>query len=280
MYKNENKLSIKNTFVKIINESFTIYFLKNILFNEYGSIYSCNKYISNLLQPIKSYIINVLTKIVPLLNSINYFPYSKIHIHNNSAITNYIKMLGIKESKLIYGNIKSKFTVVPDRVECTKSIYTYSVIELRFMLIKRIKCDNYKKRIFAILFFKRIYSGKIKYFDESVHHICNYNMSIICMIYKPTTSFGLMIHMFCKADIIFGPHGAGFTNIIVSKKSVIIFELIKRDHPVLYFATLSNILGFTYYGVYMNYNTQKDEFDMNFTSLIYMFNDFCNYFRC
>lgn len=113
MYKNENKLSIKNTFVKIINESFTIYFFKNILFNEYGSIYSCNKYISNLLQPIKSYIlvyqitqylglaiyhsiINVLTKIVPLLNSINYFPYSKIHIHNNSAITNYIKMLGIK----------------------------------------------------------------------------------------------------------------------------------------------------------------------------------------
>lgn len=77
---------------------------------------------------------------------------------------------------------------------------------------------------------------------------------------KPTTSFGLMIHMFCKADII--------------------FELIKRDHPVLCFATLSNILGFTYYGVYVNYNTQKDEFDMNFTSLIYMFNDYCNYFRC
>lgn len=212
---------------------------------------------------------------MPIIQTIKTNTNSKIHIHRNKAIRNYLSLLGIEEDRLIYGYVKSENVVLMDRVECTSSIYKNSVIELRELLLKKIKRKNIINKN-TILFIKRLYSRRIKNFDSIVSRICSIYNDYICEIYKPNTNFNMMINMFTQADLIFGPHGAGFTNIILSKKEVIILELIRKDLPVLCFATLSNILGYKYYGVYSKYNRNKEEFDMNITTFINYFNEFNN----
>lgn len=307
--KRKNIITAKQ---KLINESFKIFFINEVYVNEYGSILTnCNEYLSlkggcrcklentniyntknystynNVVFQITQYlgssiyhsVINCLTKLIPIYNTLFVYPNSKIHIHNSSAILNYLNMLNIGKERIITGSFLSKKLVIMDRVECTSSIYTYSLIQLRQLLLKKVNKmnivhkneDTNTKR--TLLIIKRLYSRKIKNFDELLFFLCNsYNFT--CFIYHPNVQFYKMIYMFSTANIIFGPHGAGFTNILVSMKTVKIFELIKSAKPVLCFATLANILGYLYYGIYFHYNDIREEFNINLTYMSIFFNDF------
>lgn len=306
--RNGEKLKIVKPKEVLIYENFKIIFLKRVILNQYGSIITYNnQYISlqggcrcvKELENItnnhlvhKSYeivfqitqylgsaiyhsIINCLTKIIPIINTIKRYTYSKIHIHYNKALINYLSILNINKDRLVYGDIKAEYVVYMDRVECTSSLYTNSVIELRELLIKHINKRNtiYNRNI--ILFIKRLYTRKIKNFDSVVSKICSSYLNHTCDIYHPNTDFHKMIYLFSNADIIFGPHGAGFTNIILSKKEVRIFEIIKQNHPVLCFATLSNILKYTYYGVYSKCDNEE-AFNLNTTLIQLYFNELLN----
>lgn len=154
-----------------IYESYKFYMFKHIYVNQYGSIItSSNQYISikggcrcnkelnnitnyrettkyyNLVFQITQYlgssiyhsIINCLTKIVPLIYTINQLIYSKIHIHKNRALINYLKLLNISKRRLTYGTIFSKYIIIMGRVECTSTIYTHSILELRDLLMRKI----------------------------------------------------------------------------------------------------------------------------------------------
>lgn len=296
--------TINNPYLFIKTESFSVLYFRNIILNEYGAILtSCNRYLSikggcrcsketqklifnitkiskyKLVFSITQFlgsaiyhsVINCLTKIIPLLNSINILSYSKIHIHFNHAIIYYFHLLGISKSRLVKGNIYGENVVLMKRVECTSSIYTSSVIELRSLLLNKTRLYSNLYHNNYILFIKRIYTRKIKNFEDVIFSICKAFTNFSCAIYKPDTNFRTMVKMFMYADIIFGPHGAGFTNIILSKKDVAIAELLKYIHPVLCYAKLSSILGYKYYGIYTPFNAISEEFNINSTFLIKIF---------
>lgn len=309
MINSNNKIKLSEQYNKLLNDTYRIIFVVDVYFNQYGSIITltnsfislkggcrCNKEISDanynynckryntIVFQITQYlgsaiyhsIINCLTKIVPIYNTLIYYSASKIHIHKNSAIINYLKLLKFNEDRIISGNFYASKAVIMERVDCASSIYTFSLIQLRNMLRKSshvISSSNYPVKLLII---KRLYSRKINNFQEVINSLCLFRYNFTCNIYFPNTPFRKMIEMFYTADIIVGPHGAGFTNMIVSKENVKIFEIIKASKPVLCFATLANILGYKYYGLYHKYDDKLEQFFINITILAMSFNELIN----
>lgn len=61
-------------------------------------------------------------------------------------------------------------------------------------------------------------------------------------------SFQEQVNLFTDADIILGPHGAGFANMIFSNDPLII-EMFPKDVLRPHFYFLANVLGYKYEGI-------------------------------
>ena len=65
------------------------------------------------------------------------------------------------------------------------------------------------------------------------------------------------IYLFSNADIIVGPHGAAFSNIIFSKKGMNLIELIPNNHPSIKCKKISKILNLNYKKIELQYILNK-----------------------
>ena len=76
------------------------------------------------------------------------------------------------------------------------------------------------------------------------------------------------LNIFCNADIIMGPHGAGLVNILYAKPGATLVEFPTDPHVNRCFGFLSLALGFSYWAVpavmanyYSTYNMTEGQAD-------------------
>lgn len=171
-----------------------------------------------------------------------------LHIGNNNAINNYLKLLEINLKFTITGYIRVKYAYIVQNSKCGRSAGILPLMYLKDELAKRNVFYNRPQKI--ILYIKRLYSRSIyndKYFiNVLIHAFKNYSVKV----FFPYTSFNDTLLLFGTAKYIFAPHGAGLSNIILCHQNAIIVEFLIYPTVNLCYASLSLSLGYKYYGIY------------------------------
>jgi len=179
-----------------------------------------------------------------------------------------LKILGINQKKLlnskIYKHISADEIYAVDHPWYTnghiqnslKEIPSWIIFKNREMFLKENK-TKYKKKIFLDR-------------SKSPYNHCQINnQNIINQFlkkkkiksYKPESlNFKNQINLFNQSSIIFGAHGASFTNIIFCKPRTKIIELIPSDHPNKKCQRISQILNLKYFRI----KTKPDNKDPNY----------------
>lgn len=81
--------------------------------------------------------------------------------------------------------------------------------------------------------------------EELVSIAANYGVEV----FSPEQDVAAQIRTFQEADLVIGPHGAGLSNLVFSRPSTRVLELIPRKRPLPYFYTLSMNANLSYAAV-------------------------------
>jgi hypothetical protein len=116
---------------------------------------------------------------------------------------------------------------------------------------------TYSKKIFLDRSSSHYNHCQIKNMTEIINFVSKKNFKI----YRPENlSFKKQIYLFNNSSVIFGAHGASFTNIIFCKPGTNIIELIPSDHPNKMCERISRILNLKYFRI----KTKVDNTDPNY----------------
>ena len=138
-----------------------------------------------------------------------------------------------------------------------------NIKEYLIELYKKINFINKKVSLIQTKKYKKIYITRDN--PKSKRNVINFNEVELILkkcgfviIRLEDYTYREQIVFFKGAEIIVGPHGAGFTNIIFCVKKTILIEFmhIKRDSSI--FKNICKVKGITYYKLYSN-NTDKSD---------------------
>jgi len=186
---------------------------------------------------------------------------------------NILSLFGIPEEKLInsqkYRHIKATKVIAIDHPwykkgyvqEEIKNLPDWIIFFLREKFLKYSKKFNTSKKIFIDRSDSKFNHCKLVNNLEVIEYLKSKGFQS----YKISKlDFFEQIYLFSNADIIIGPHGAAFSNIIFSKPGLNIIELIPNNHPSVKCKKISKILNFNYKRIELDYinNKELDHGDM------------------
>jgi|APSaa5957512535_1039671.scaffolds.fasta_scaffold06546_4 hypothetical protein len=180
-----------------------------------------------------------------------------------------LSLFGIPEEKLIdsqkYRHIKATKLITVDHPwykkgyvqEEIKNLPDWIIFFLREKFLKYSKKFNTSNKIFIDRSDSKFNHCKLVNNQEVINYLKlkgfqSYKISEL--------DFFEQIYLFNNADIIIGPHGAAFSNIIFSKTGLDLIELIPDNHPSIKCKKISEILNFNYQKIQLKY-FNKNEFD-------------------
>ena len=180
------------------------------------------------------------------LKKIDYFYFSKLNKYQKDIF----KIVGIDKTKIIdsnkYRHLQCKKIYGVTHPNYFKGTFSYAqslmpawiVYYLKKKFLKHKKSTNKIKKVFIdrsdskLGHCKLINNNEIKYFLKSK------GFKIIKL---SNLNFKNQISIFNNAEIIIGPHGAGFANLVFCKKNTIIIELKPKNHPNKVYERISSI---------------------------------------
>lgn len=127
-----------------------------------------------------------------------------------------------------------------------------------------------------MIYISRKFAKKRKILNEKeLDAILNrYNIKTV---YLEFMNLEEQIQLFKKVKLVIGPHGAGFTNILFSKKGTIIVELFPKSYNNVSFYNLSNLIGANYYILeFNNDGIKNDSFCIDSNAVYNLLNDILN----
>ena len=222
------------------------------------------------------FIFDILPKIYILkskinLTKINFFYVSnikfwQIKIFNMIGIKNK-KLLDSEEFNHIYANeifsVEHPWYEKGEFQRQVKNIPRWIIDFNRKIFLKRSLKIVTKKKIFLDRSSSNYNHCQIENINDIKNLLFRENFEIIQPEKK---SFQNQIHIYKKASIILGAHGASFTNIIFCKPGTKIIEIIPSDHPNKKCETISKFLNLKYYRI----KTKKNNSDKNYPFKIYL----------
>ena len=194
-----------------------------------------------------------LPRLLPWLKYLQDNP--DIQIHIKSMYHNILqKVFGISYSRMTTGNIRGKIILLPAGTPCgrptlfTIQLFWYqlhkrlSIMETaekrNIILIKRI---NHRKRYFA---------NHDAIYEMLQQRAAEHNMSVKVFDDGKLPSLQDTAMMFNQAYMVIGPHGAGMVNMLFSQPGTVLIEGLCRSALNLCYGSMSQVLGFRYYGYY------------------------------
>ena len=222
------------------------------------------------------FIFDILPKIYILkskinLTEINFFYVSNIKFWQIKIFN----MIGIKNKKLldsekfnhIYANeifsVEHPWYEKGEFQRQVKNIPRWIIDFNRKMFLKRSLKIATKKKIFLDRSSSNYNHCQIENINDIKNLLFRENFEIIQPEKK---SFQNQIHIYKKASIILGAHGASFTNIIFCKPGTKIIEIIPSDHPNKKCETISKFLNLKYFRI----KTKQNNSDKNYPFKIYL----------
>ena len=180
------------------------------------------------------------------LKKIDYFYFSKLNKYQKDIF----KIIGVDKKKIIdsnkYRHLQCKKIYGVSHPYYSKGTFSYAqslmpawiVYYLKKKFLKYKKSTNTFKKIFIdrsdskLRHCKLINNNEIKYFLKSkgfkILKLSNLN-------------FRNQVNIFNNAEIIVGPHGAGFANLVFCKKKTKVIELKPKNHPNRVYKRISSI---------------------------------------
>jgi len=164
-------------------------------------------------------------------------------------------LFGISEEKLInsqkHRHIKADKVIALDHPWYKKgyiqeeiaNLPNWIIFFLREKFLKFSKKFNTYNKIFIDRSDSNFNHCKLINNQEIIYHLKSKGFQSIQV---SKLDFFEQIYLFNTADIIIGPHGAAFTNIIFSKPGLNLIELIPNTHPSVKCKKISKLLNFNY----------------------------------
>lgn len=191
-----------------------------------------------------------LPRIVPYLDFLRNNPHIMIHTGYKHP---FLTRLGIDPSRIITGNIRAKFVIIPNGSRCGMSHpFTTQLLSDALQPLNQSTQDT-------IVLIKRS-RAKTRYFK---HHDAilqmlweesrPYNMRVQVFNDKPLPSLRRTIDMFSRAIVVVSPHGAGASNMLFSQPGTVLLEGLHPGpeiYPNLCFISFAQALGLRYHGIF------------------------------
>lgn len=115
----------------------------------------------------------------------------------------------------------------------------------RLFLSHPINKSSEHKRIYISRKYRRILSNEA----EIIKVLEEFGFKII---EDKTRTLKEQMEIYSSADIILGPHGASFSNILRCRPNTVLIELFSNQYYPPYFKYLANVLGLKYYAIIEN----------------------------
>tara|TARA_B100001057_G_C22857583_1_gene953270 strand:- start:1067 stop:2173 length:1107 start_codon:yes stop_codon:yes gene_type:complete len=180
---------------------------------------------------------------------------------------NILSLFGIPEEKLIdsqkHRHIKATKVIAVDHPwykkgyvqEEIKNLPDWIIFFLREKFLKYSKKINTSNKIFIDRSDSKFNHCKLVNNQEVIKYLTSKGFQS----YKISElDFFEQIYLFNNADIIIGPHGAAFSNIIFSKAGLNLIELIPDNHLSIKCKKISELLNFNYQKIQLKYFNKND----------------------
>ena len=202
--------------------------------------------------------IDGIQRIVPYLTMLKHFP--QVYIHVPKKIPFIIKMLevlGIKEKRLITGDIRAKIAYVPE-FSYTWYLHVPNVQLLSYTYRQITSKQDHQERkslVHIIRTYTRFFVEKDKVKKMLQELALQYGLKYEEYLDIKLPSIKETIKLFDRAVLVFAPHGAGLFNMIFCRPGTFIIEVLCPDHPTLSLMRLAHSLGHRYYSCISNNNS-------------------------
>ncbi|ESO03316.1 hypothetical protein HELRODRAFT_173602 [Helobdella robusta] len=179
-----------------------------------------------------------------------------LSMDSNRRFVKILNILGLNESRLVFGKIRTNIAYVPRSTPCGSA----NIIELQYLhrqfrnyILKKLVKSTYQPRDKLILI-KR--TGKRHFLHhEKISSYLNmtaqeYGFTYHVYTDNPLPSLNETMLIFGSASIIVAPHGAGLSNILFSQPGILIIEgLCYLPNINLCYQRTSHILGMQWHGL-------------------------------
>ena len=198
-------------------------------------------------------LVDSISKIVANLEFLQSNPNIKILVPGpRSKILPLFHILKLSVNRIISGIIRAKIAYVPGMgYPCfphLQNIQIFSEVTRNFIR-KPTKGKNRRSVVFIRRTYKRFFANQSEIENMVKEMADEHGLRYEVFSDNPTPEFHDAMKMFNRAVLIFGPHGAGLTNIIFSNPGTIIFEVNCCEFAVaLCYTRLAHALGQRYYG--------------------------------
>ena len=185
------------------------------------------------------------------LKKIDYFYFSKLNKYQKDIF----KIIGINKKKIIdsnkYRHLQCKKIYGVTHPNYFKGTFSYAhslmptwiVYYLKKKFLKYKKSANIIKKVFIDRSDSKLRHCKLINNNEIKNFLKSKGFKIIKL---SNLNFKNQISIFNNAEIIVGPHGAGFANLVFCKKNTKIIELKPKNHPNKVYERISSINKLNY----------------------------------
>lgn len=185
-----------------------------------------------------------------------------VHQQPNSFQKRYLELLGIEEEQVL--NVGDKSVFVKEMVLLSHRRERYAVSPNSIQLFKKTILSNKnnipeEKSLGPRIYISRKKASKrrVKNEQELIFLLKRFNFEIVNL---EELSIDQQISVFQEARVVVSPHGAGLSNLIFSKKPIVI-ELLAGDYWYCgHYMTLSASIGANYYPVIGKAINEEDDF--------------------
>ena len=203
-----------------------------------------------------------LPRLVPYLDFLNSHQHIKIHVllasksHKKAAYLRYFKMLNLNPDRMVTGNVRADIVYLPKGGTCGNVVEPHGQIfshVLRSFIKAHYPRETAESARRTLVLIKRSHRRQLKQFT-----VIQRKLQTIAQEYKlnfkiysdaPLPSDRDMWLIFYNAVMVVAPHGAGLSNILLSRPGIYVVEVLCAGDANLCFTNLSVRQGNYYRGI-------------------------------
>ena len=220
------------------------------------------------------YNVEMLPRIFPYVQFLKDNPSVKIHVpsSSNRRTRALLTMLGLDQSQLVDGSVRSRVVYVPQGSACGMSANP-----LTLQMMSQFYLD-YMNRHFppittgAIIFIERSRARRLIQQPEVTTYLENMaaknNLDFVIFSDKLLPSFEETMKLFRRAVLVVAPHGAGLANMMWTRPPAVVVEILcAGSKPIMCYPFMSQTLGHRHFSIQATSGC-NDGLNVNVTRLI------------
>lgn len=203
-------------------------------------------------------------RLAPLLNITDRFQQSMVHVKELNSITmEYLQIFGIPGHRIFKGDAAVRILIIPQPVLCGNPS-TVLLRGLRQVVLRTIMSTSTVAHIHGmsplpkcrILIIRRDGTRRVTNHDAMVKAIEHQHPGCELVVHTGKEPLKSQLELFRRATTIVAPHGAGLSNMFISRPGTGILEFLIINEVNLIYMTAAAKLGFQYWALAFSDSSQ------------------------